>query len=117
LIGEHFAKGGAKDTRRIDKHLQQSIEAFGATIDCLPSWMVQSDLNEFEVLLDNHQAFRIFQLVQTQWRTSFSGYVGLDYNAAYKVMSSLGVEQPDELDCLKRLQQIEIGFLDVVNKR
>ena len=41
---------------------------------------------EVEVFPENWQTVEVFLLVGTQWRTSMSGVVGLDYNVLFRLL-------------------------------
>jgi hypothetical protein len=74
------------------------------------------DLNEFEIMADNVLAFEVFRRVQTQWRTTFSALLGLDYGVVIQVMELVGVPADQKLDCLDRIRVMESGYKEVVNK-
>ncbi len=45
-----------------------------------------------ELLPENRTIWRLWSNVQTQWRTSFGGLVGLDYTAVYQVAEMFRLE-------------------------
>lgn len=70
-------------------------------------------VDNFEVWEENWQALEIFAQCQTQWRTSMSGLVGLDYTAVAWVLRLNQVE--DELLTLQKLQIVEATVLKLMN--
>lgn len=79
--------------------------------------MKSTDLNEFEVMLDNVPAFRVFRRCQTQWRVNFGSLLGLDYNIVFHVMDLLQIPPEQKLDCLDRISAIESGYIKAVSKK
>ena len=66
--------------------------------------------DEFEVFPENWDAVVMWTRVCTQWRTSMSGAIGLDYTVLQWLFSLYDVEKPREL--LEDLQVMEGAFLD-----
>jgi hypothetical protein len=56
---------------------------------------------------------RVFMSMQTQWRVSFSGLVGLDYNALASVYQGLQIEDESIPEVFSQLQVIELKFLEI----
>ena len=57
----------------------------------------------------------MFLRVQTQWRTSMSGVIGLDYLAVEWMLRLYGVE--DQRSMLEDLQVMEGAALTLINKK
>lgn len=70
---------------------------------------------DFEVWPDNWPYFEMFLRLQTQWRTSFGGLVGLDYNAAKWLFDVYCVT--DHKEMLEALMVIERAALIALNER
>lgn len=58
---------------------------------------------------ENLEAWTLWRAVSTQWRTSLSGAIGLDYNAVLRVAEVLGIEMGQGL--LGKLQALEAATL------
>ena len=67
--------------------------------------------NEIGVLPEHWDAWLLFQRCSTQWRTSISGVVGLDYNVALSLMGLMNIPEDQQLDTLDQLGLIERGVL------
>jgi hypothetical protein len=70
---------------------------------------------DFEVLPDAWPAVAVFLRVQTQWRTSAGGVVGLDYGPVRWVFNLLQIKDP--VTTLADLQIIEATVIAGMNKR
>tara|TARA_R100000700_G_C3118107_1_gene108275 strand:+ start:470 stop:766 length:297 start_codon:yes stop_codon:yes gene_type:complete len=70
--------------------------------------------NNFYVLENNWQAVELFLRCQTQWRVSMSGIIGLDYTTVLEMIKLYGIE--DSVSMIEKLQVIEAGVLQVLNK-
>ena len=70
---------------------------------------------DFEVWEENWPAVEMFLRVQTQWRTSMSGVIGLDYLAVEWMLRLYGVE--DQRSMLEDLQVMEGAALTLINKK
>ncbi len=57
----------------------------------------------------------MFLRVQTQWRTSMGGVIGLDYAAVAWVLKLYGIE--DQRSLLEDLQVMEAAAMRVMNKQ
>lgn len=73
----------------------------------------------FNVFPENHQAFRVFTACSNQWIV-VPGFKkptlqGISLPAIVAVMQAYGVT--DTADCLDRVQLIESGALEVLNKQ
>ena len=69
---------------------------------------------DFEVLPDAWPAVAVFLKVQTQWRTSAGGVVGLDYGAVQWLFRLYEVKDPRSL--LEDLQVMEGAVMQILNK-
>jgi len=58
---------------------------------------------------------QMFLRVQTQWRTTMSGVIGLDYAAVQWLFKLYDVEEPRAL--LEDLQVMEAAAMTVINKQ
>ncbi len=85
--------------------------AFGITLPDLPPPVAQ----DFEVWPDNWSTVQMFLRLQTQWRTTMSGVVGLDYAAAQWVFKLYEVDDPRSL--LEALQVMEAAAMGKMNDR
>jgi len=69
---------------------------------------------DFEVLEENWPAVEMFLRLQTQWRTTMSGLLGLDYGAVAWLLRLYEVEDPRAL--LEDLQVMEAAALLSMNR-
>ncbi len=67
-----------------------------------------------EVWQENWEAVEMFLRLQTQWRTSMSGVIGLDYGAAEWLFRLYEVKDPRSL--LEDLQVMEGAVMQILNK-
>lgn len=70
--------------------------------------------DDFEVWQENWPAVEMFLRCQTQWRTSMSGIVGMDYGALAWLFRLYEVEDPRSL--LEDLQVMEGAVMQILNK-
>jgi len=68
-----------------------------------------------EVWEENWPAVEMFLRVQTQWRTTMNGLLGLDYGAVAWLLRLYEVEDPRAL--LEDLQVMEAAALITINSR
>ena len=61
------------------------------------------------LLPKNEEPWRLWCLVQTQWRVSFNGPIGLDYVAVIKVAEVYGIKITPKL--FRRIQALEFDAL------
>ncbi len=66
------------------------------------------------MLEENWAVVEMFLRLQTQWRTSMSGVLGLDYVAVEWMLRLYGVE--DQRSMLEDLQVMEGAALTLINK-
>ena len=69
---------------------------------------------DFEVWQENWEAVEMFLRCQTQWRTSMSGLLGLDYGAVQWLFRLYEVKDPRSL--LEHLQVMEGAVMQILNK-
>jgi len=69
----------------------------------------------FQVWPENWPAVEMFLRVQTQWRTTMSGVVGMDYAALAWVFRLYEIDDPRSL--LEDLQVMEAAVMGVINKQ
>jgi hypothetical protein len=70
---------------------------------------------DFCVWPENWPTVEMFLRVQTQWRTSMGGVIGLDYAAVAWVLKLYGIE--DQRSLLEDLQVMEAAAMRVMNKQ
>ena len=70
---------------------------------------------DFGILRENWPVVEMFLRVQTQWRTTMSGVIGLDYAAVRWLFKLYDVEEPRAL--LEDLQVMEAAAMVVLNQR
>ena len=87
---------------------QADAAAFGIALPEQP-------VNDFEVWEENWPVVEMFLRVQTQWRTTMSGILGLDYAAVAWLLKLYEVEGPRAL--LEDLQIMEAAAMMALNSR
>lgn len=70
---------------------------------------------EFEVHPDNWATVEMFLRLQTQWRSTMNGVIGLDYSAAQWLFRLYEVQ--DERALLEDLQTMEVAAMQAINKQ
>ena len=88
---------------------QDDAAAFGVALPEEP----QSQ--DFEVWQENWEVVVVFMRCQTQWRTTMSGLLGLDYTAVAWVLKLYEIE--DQRSMLEDLQVMEAAAMQVLNNR
>ena len=71
--------------------------------------------DDFEVWEENWPVLEMFLRCQTQWRTTMSGVLGLDYGAVAWVLKLYEVE--DHRSMLEDLQVMEAAAMATINTR
>jgi hypothetical protein len=99
----HWAGGGVKDDSQDD-----------AAILGVAMPELEPD-GDFEVWNENWLVVEMFLRVQTQWRTTMSGILGLDYVAVAWLFKMYAVEDPRAL--LEDLQIMEAAAMMALNNR
>lgn len=75
----------------------------------------QPRTDDFEVWEENWPAVEMFLRVQTQWRTTMGGILGLDYGAVAWLLKLYEVEDPRAL--LEDLQIMEAAAMMALNSK
>ena len=75
----------------------------------------QPRTDDFEVWEENWPVLEMFLRCQTQWRTTMSGVLGLDYAAVAWVLKLYEVE--DQRALLEDLQVMEAAAMVTINTR
>ena len=75
----------------------------------------QSTETNFEVWEENWPAIEMFLRIQTQWRTSMNGLIGLDYKAVQWLFMMYEVK--DQRALLEDLQIMEAAAMMAINSR
>lgn len=88
---------------------QDDAAAFGVALPEEP----QS--RDFEVWQENWEVVLLFMRCQTQWRTTMSGLLGLDYTAVAWVLKLYEIE--DQRSMLEDLQVMEAAAMQALNNR
>lgn len=88
---------------------QDDAAAFGVALPEEP----QS--RNFEVWQENWEVVVVFMRCQTQWRTTMSGLLGLDYTAVAWVLKLYEIE--DQRSMLEDLQVMEAAAMQALNNR
>jgi hypothetical protein len=70
-----------------------------------------------EIWPDTLVAHNAFVALSTQWRTSYGGLVGLDYNAIPPVFRLIGIPRKEWPDLFEDLRVMEAETLRVIAKR
>jgi len=72
---------------------------------------------DFTILPDNIPALNLFLACQTQWRTSMSGFTGLDYTAVLAVLPLHCEPDSDHAELFESVQLIESGALRALSRK
>ena len=75
----------------------------------------QDRSDDFEVWEENWPVLEMFLRCQTQWRTTMSGVLGLDYAAVAWVLKLYEVE--DQRSMMEDLQVMEAAAMATINSR
>ena len=93
---------------------QNDAKAFGLK---LPTEKIKKNKDVFEVNEDNWDAVMIFCNMQTQWSTSFGGFVGLKYEVLLMQGGMFDLYNiTDRRKILEELQIMEVTALKELNK-
>lgn len=92
----------------------KDLQAMGAPEDVIAQLEVAQREEDFEVWEENWSAVEMFLRLQTQWRTSFGGLIGLDYVAAKWLFDVYAVE--DHKEMLDALMIMERATLTAVSE-
>ncbi|MFZ9349586.1 MAG: DUF1799 domain-containing protein [Candidatus Fonsibacter ubiquis] len=83
--------------------MQEDAAALGVILE-------QPEPEHFEIFPENWDVIIMWSRIATQWRTTMSGAIGLDYGVLQWVFSLYDVEKPHEM--LENLQIMEAAVLD-----
>lgn len=72
---------------------------------------------ECELWAENWPAIQFYQRISTQWRTGFSGVIGLDYNVVYHELDRQGLDREPYDEMLAAIRVIERAATDELNRR
>lgn len=100
----YWLKGGTSYEGAIS-----DLKAFNAPQEVIDELLQAQKNEDFEVWPENWPFIDMFLRLQTQWRTSFGGLVGLDYNAVQWLFDLYSVE--DRREMLEALQVMEHTIL------
>jgi len=90
------------------------LKAFGAPEDVIAELEVLQQTEDFEVWPENWDVVHMFLRMQTQWRTSAAGLLGLDYNVAKWIFDLYDLK--DHKETLEGLQIMEAEVLVALNE-
>ncbi len=76
--------------------------------------MPEQPPEDFEVFEENWPVVEMFLRLQTQWRTTMNGLLGLDYGAVAWLLRLYEVKDPRAL--LEDLQVMEAAALLIINR-
>lgn len=100
-------RGGSSYKEAID-----DLRALNAPEDVIAELEQAQQAEDFEVFEDNWPAVEMFLRLQTQWRVSFGGLVGLDYVAVKWLFDVYEVEDHKEmLDALMIMERAALSAL------
>lgn len=100
----YWLRGGVSYNEAIS-----DLKAFGAPQEVIDELAQAQKVEDFEVWEENFPILTMFLRLQTQWRTSHAGLVGLDYSSAQWLFGLYSVE--DQRDMLEGLQVMEYAIL------
>lgn len=96
----------------MNDELLEDLKAYGADASVLPERLTKPV--EFEVWPEHEEAVLLFLRCQTQWRTTSSGVMGMDYGVVLQLMDLYAVE--DRRQTLEDLQVMEARARELFNK-
>ena len=101
-------------SKEVIDETQDDAKAFGLK---LPTEKIKKHKDVFEVNEDNWDAVMIFCNMQTQWSTSFGGFVGLKYEVLLMQGGMFDLYNiTDRRKILEELQIMEVTALKELNK-
>lgn len=98
-------RGSKGDTAQ----LQADAAAYGVILE--PHHV---EPEQYEVWPEHVDAVDLFLRCMTQWRTSSTGVVGLDYGVVLQLISLYGMKEPAKV--LEDLQVMELRAVKLLNK-
>lgn len=96
------------------KEVIQDLKNLNAPAEVIKEFEDAQRTEDFEVWPENWTVLEIFLRLQTQWRTTFGGLLGLDYTAAKWVFEIYEVK--DQKEMLDSLMIIERAALTALNE-
>ncbi|WP_058022042.1 DUF1799 domain-containing protein [Pseudohongiella spirulinae] len=116
--GEYWASASprAKNT----DGLEADFDQFGLSQELREQILADTDPQtidqDFVVLAENAEALDVFMFCQSQWRTSMSGLIGLDYTAVIAVIALRYKKRKTQRDLLESVRLVESGALGAFAK-
>jgi len=105
--GEYWAKGDANDSQA---ELEEDAQLFGLELPNI------EPVKDYEVWADAEESLILFLSCSTQWRYSFSGVIGLDYNVVISLMAIHGIKDSHKRQVMSDIGALESGALNVFNR-
>ena len=103
----YWVRGGSSYKEAIE-----DLRVLNAPEDVIADLQKAQQSEDFEVFEDNWQTVEMFLRLQTQWRVSFGGLIGLDYIAAKWLFDVYGVDDHKEmLDALMIMERAALSAL------
>ena len=103
---DHLMRG----TRGSTAQLQADAAAYGVTLE--PHHLAPQN---YRLWAEHWPAVNLFQRLQTQWRATSGGVVGLDYGVALQLAPIWGIAV--DADLMENLQVLEVHARDAINKQ
>ena len=101
----YWLKGGTSCEEAI-----ADLKVFNAPQEVIDEMLEAQKHEDFEVWPENWSAIEMFLRMQTQWRTSYGGLLGFDYNAAQWLFTLYSVEnQREMLEALQLMEHTVLG--------
>ena len=66
---------------------------------------------------ENHEVFGLFSMLQTQWRSGFSGPTGLDYNTLFTFMTLKNLSYERHCELLEDIRVMESAALSEIHRK
>jgi hypothetical protein len=70
----------------------------------------------FEVWPENWRAVEMLINMATQWRTSFSGFTGMDYNVLFRLMDEEGIAGEEWKQFFSDMRVLEAAALEQMSR-
>lgn len=102
----YYGDGGAND------ELLEDLQAYGADASALPERFRKPKI--YEVWPEHEDAVVTFLRCQTQWRTTMSGVMGLDYGVVLQLLDLYAVGSRQQV--LEDLQVMEGRAKELINE-
>jgi len=105
----YWVRGGSSYNEAIE-----DLKALNAPEDVIAELERAQASEDFEVFEENWPAVEMFLRLQTQWRVSFGGLVGIDYTAAKWLFDVYSVD--DHKEMLEALMIMERSALSALSE-